>query len=129
MSDENKTPGIHIGGKISGQNVVIGSTQTIHGDLRITVGALPAASEDVRKRLETEIADLVAALEKLPKEQSEQVAEVKMAADDAVEEANKPTPDPKRLQIRGENLKKAAMNLLAVAPIAAKIAQTLLHIG
>ena len=96
--------------------------------MSINVGALPAASEDVRKRLKAEIADLLATLEKAPKEHTDQVIEVKVAVEDAVEEANKPKPDAKRLQIRGDNLKKAAVNLLAVAPIAVKIAETLLLI-
>jgi len=80
-------PHIHRG-NVTGQNVVIGSTQTIHDDLSINVGALPAASEDVRKRLNAEIADLLATLKKAPKEYTEQVTEIKIAA----EEANKPKP-------------------------------------
>ena len=128
MTDQSNTPHIHIGGNVSGQNVVIGSTQTIHGDLSINVGTLPAVSEDVRERLKAEIANLLAELEKTPKEHNEQVTEVKIAAEDAVEEANKPKPDQKRLQIRGESLKKAAVNLLAVAPIAVKIAEILMLI-
>jgi len=129
MTDKpNNLSGIHIGGSISGQNVMIGSTQTVHGSLTIMVGAMPAASEDVRERLKAEIADLLATLEKTSKEHTDQVIEVKVAVEDAVEEANKPKPDAKRLQIRGDNLKKAAVNLLAVAPIAVKIAETLLLI-
>ena len=128
MTDQSNLPHIHISGNVSGQNVVIGSTQTIHGDLSIKIGALPAASEDVRERLKAEIANLLAELEKTPKEHNEQVTEVKIAVEDAVEEANKPKPDQKRLQIRGESLKKAAVNLLAVAPIAVKIAETLMLI-
>ena len=128
MTDQSNLPHIHISGNVSGQNVVIGSTQTIHGDLSINVGTLPAASEDVRERLKAEIANLLAELEKTPKEHNEQVTEVKIAVEDAVEEANKLKPDQKRLQIRGESLKKAAVNLLAVAPIAVKIAETLMLI-
>ena len=56
------------------------------------------------------------------------MTELKIADNDAVEEANKHKPDAKRLQIRGDNLKKAAANLLAVTPIAVKIAETLLMI-
>ena len=129
MTDEKSTSNIHIGGRVSGQNVVIGSTQTIHGDLAITVGALPAASEDVREMLKAQIAELLAELEKQPADQTDAVEAVKMAAEDAVAEADKPQPDKKRLEIRGEALKKAAENLLAVAPIAVKIAKTLLMIG
>lgn len=128
MTDQSNIPRTHIGGGVSGQNVVIDSTQTNYGGLSINVGALPAASEDVRERLKAEITSLLAELEKTPKEHNEQVTEVKVAVEDAVEEANKPKPDQKRLQIRGESLKKAAVNLLAVAPIAVKIAETLMLI-
>jgi len=92
MSDQNNPSGIHIAGSVSGQNVLIGSTQTIHGDLSINVGALPAASEDVRKRLKAERADLLATLEKAPKEHTEQVTEVKVAANDVVEKATSLNP-------------------------------------
>ena len=71
---------------------------------------------------------MLATLEKVSKERTEQVIKVKIAANNALEEANKPKPDVERLQIRGDNLKKAAANLLAVTPIAVKIAETLLMI-
>jgi hypothetical protein len=129
MTDQQYTPRIHIGGDVSGQNVIIGSTQTIHGDLTITVGAMPAASPDVREQFKTQIAELLAELGKAPPEQTAQVQAVKIAAEDAVAEADKPQPDKGRLQIRGENLVKAATNLLKVAPIAVAIAKTLLMIG
>lgn len=129
MTDDKNTPSIHIGGNVSGQNVLIGSTQTIHGDLSITVGPMPAAAEDVRETLKAQITELLAELEKQPADQTDAVQEVKLAAEDAVAEADKPQPDKKRLEIRGENLKKAAKNLLSVAPIAVKIAKTLLMIG
>ncbi len=129
MSDEQSTPNIHIGGNVSGPNVLIGSTQTVHGNLTITVGAMPAAPEDVRETFKAQIAELLEELEKQPADQTGAVQEVKMAAEDAVAEAEKPQPDKKRLEIRGENLKKAAQNLLAVAPIAVEIAKTLLQIG
>jgi hypothetical protein len=126
MTDGN---GIHIGGDVSGQNVVIGGRQTVHGDLSITVGAMPAASEDVRATLKTQVEELMAELEKQPAEHTDEVQEIKMAVEDALAEAEKAQPDKKRLEIRGENLKKAAENLLAVAPIAVEIAKTLLMIG
>jgi hypothetical protein len=129
MDDGKSTPNIRIGGNVSGQNVLIGSTQTVHGNLTITMGAMPAAPEDVRETLKAQIAELLAELEKQPVDQTGAVQEIKMAAEDAVTEAEKPQPDKKRLEIRGENLKKAAENLLAVAPIAVKIARTLLMIG
>jgi hypothetical protein len=42
MEYEARSPAsISIGGQVSGQNVVIGGTQTVHGDLSIAVGTLP----------------------------------------------------------------------------------------
>lgn len=129
MTDDRDNSNIRIGGSVSGQNVLIGSTQTIHGDLTITVGPTPAASEDVREMLKTQIAELLKELENQPADQTSAVQEVKIATEDAVAEMEKEKPDKKRLEIRGENLKKAAQNLLSVAPIAVKIAKTLLMIG
>lgn len=129
MTDDKDTPKIHIGGSVTGQNVLIGSRLTVHGDLSIQVGSLPAASEDVRATLKAQIAELLAELEKQPADKTDEVQRIKMAAEDAVTEAEKPQPDKKRLEIRGEDLMKAAENLLAVAPIAVKIAKTLLMIG
>jgi hypothetical protein len=129
MSDDKNTPNIQIGGNVSGQNVLIGGTQTVHGDLSITVGPMPAVSEDLRETIKTQVAEILAELEKQPADQTDAVQEVKMAVEDAVAEAEKLRPEKKRLEIRGESLKKAAENLAAVAPIAVKIAKTLLMIG
>lgn len=126
MTDDKS---IHINGGVSGGNILIGSKQTVHGNLSIQVGSLPAASDDVREMLKQQIAELMAALEKVPADQTKAVQEVKMAAEDAVTEAEKPQPDKQRLEIRGDKLKQAAENLLAVAPIAVQIAKTLLMIG
>jgi len=134
MSNEaEKKPSISIGGGVKGQNVLIGSSQTVHGDLTITVGALPAASEDVRETLQKQIEQLIEALKTVPAEHTSKVQEVKMAAEDAVSEAAKEQPDKKRLEIRGESLKKAAENLASITPlvisIASQVAKTLMMIG
>ncbi len=127
--DQNGGQHIHIGGDVKGQHVVIGGKSEVHGDLTITVGAMPAASEDVRATLQAQVAELLAELEKQPADQTGAVKQVKMAAEDALAEAEKPQPDRDRLEMRGERLKQAAENLLAVAPIAVKIAKTLLLLG
>ena len=49
--EQNQNPSIKIGNGVKGQNVIIGSTQTVHGDLAISVGSIAAASEDVRETL------------------------------------------------------------------------------
>lgn len=129
MNNDNKKTTIHIGGNVSGQNINIGSTQTIHGDLTISVSSIPAASQDIRDLLKSQIAQLTGELEKQPENKTREVKEVKMAVEDAVDEAGKPQPDKERLQIRGDKLIEAAKNLAAVAPIAVQIAKTLLMIG
>jgi hypothetical protein len=126
-------PAVSIGGKVEGQNVVIGSTQNVHGDLTITVGPMPAGSEELRQTVQQQIEQLVEALKAVPAEHTDKVQEVKVAAEDAVGEATKDQPDKGRLRIRAESLRKAAENLGAIAPIvldiAARLATTLQAIG
>lgn len=133
MNNEQQKASVSIGGGVKGQNVVIGGTQTVHGDLSINVGSIPAASEDVREILEKQIEQLIEALKTVPADQTNKVQEVKMAAEDAVNEAAKAQPDKKRLEIRGESLKKAAETLASIAPtvlnIASQVATTLMKIG
>ena len=132
-TQDEQRPSIHIGGGIKGQNVVIGSKQTVHGDLTITVGALPAASEDVREMLEKQIKQLSEALKTVPADKTNEVQQVKMAAEDVIHEAEQEQPDKNRLAIRGGILKKAAENLADITPtilkIASQIAETLMKIG
>lgn len=48
MEYEARPPAsISIGGQVSGQNVAIGGTQTVHGDPSIAVGALPSSRSAV----------------------------------------------------------------------------------
>lgn len=126
-------PSISVGGNVEGQNVVIGGTQSVHGNLTITVGALPAAPEDVRLSLQDQVAKLAALLEVIPPEHADEVQEVKVAAEDAVAEAAKEQPDKNRLRLRGDLLKKAVEELSAIAPalstIAVQIATTIAKIG
>ena len=125
----NAEPGIRIGGGVQGQNVVVGGRQTVHGDLTITVGAMPAAPEDVRASIEDLVRRLVASLEDVPQEHSEAVQEVRLAAEDAISEAEREQPDGQRLQTRGNALKRAAESLAVIAPtvlnLAAQVAMTI----
>lgn len=124
---------INVGGNVEGQNVVIGGTQEVHGDLTITVGALPAAGEDVRAALQDQVARLVAVLDGLPDEHADEVADAKVAVRDAIAEAEQEEPDPQRLRQRGNLLKRAVQGLAGLAPslstIAVEIATTLGEIG
>ena len=155
--NKDQKPNISIGGSVSGGNVNVGGNQTFGNNTNIgsgnqtntdnsnnrgiinsgtmsnttftfTENNMPAASEDVRQQLQTQINQLMAELEKLKAENPDEVAEVTMSVQDAVAEAQQGSPDKSRLEIRGKNLMKAAKNLAAVAPIAVQIAKTLLMI-
>lgn len=122
-------PSISIGGQVSGQNVVIGGTQTVHGDLTINVGALSAASDEQRKSLRDQIAQLIKALEDVPADRTEDVQDVRMATQDAVAEAGKDNPDGDQLRRRGRAIMRAARGLADIAPaittLATQIAATI----
>ena len=126
-------PSISIGGNVKGENVLIDSTQTVHGDLTIAVGSIPGASEDVRQTLQKQIEQLMEALKAVPVGETNKVQEVKMAAEDAVKEAMTEQPNKKRLEIRGEGLKRAAESLAAITPtvlkIASQVAATIAGLG
>ena len=129
QQDENKNPNIHIGGNIEGGNILIGSRQTVHGDLSIKIGNYSGVPDDGGAQLKELINQLLVELTKIPEDQTGEVQEVKLATEDALAEVEKEHPDKKRLEIRGKALVSAAKNLLTVAPIAVQIAKTLLLIG
>lgn len=127
-SGNHRSTSISVGGNVEGQNVVVGGTQSVHGDLRIIVGALEAASDDVRVSLREQIDKLVELLEAVPAEQTDQVQRIKVAAEDVVDEAAKERPDKKRLKFRGDMLKKTAEGLAAIAPTVLTIASQIVTI-
>lgn len=121
-------PKVTIHGKINAANANFGD-QEFHGNVTFTFNGAPAASEDVYKTLKAQLQELADALAQSPADKAREVKEVKIAAEDALAEAEKPNPDKERLEIRGDKLMEAAKNLAAVAPIAVQIAKTLLLIG
>lgn len=127
---DNSRQTFNIKGGVSGGNVNIGGTQTFHGDVNIRYGALvsaqPASPLD---ELKTLLQELETALRQQPADKAEDVELAQEYANEIVEEASKESPRKKKLEITGENLKKAAENLLGVAPIVSKIVQKLLMIG
>jgi hypothetical protein len=124
-------PSVSIGGSVKGQNVVISGSQTVHGDLNITKGTAPqeSARETLRRRVER----LLDALESLPAVREGGADEVRMAVEDALDEAAKEQPDKRRLEVRAETLRKAAERLAALSPdayrLALQIASTLPTVG
>jgi ElaB/YqjD/DUF883 family membrane-anchored ribosome-binding protein len=125
-----RTGNISIGGNVSGGNVNIGGSQTFLGDVNIQHGALDSAPGGTPlDELKTLLQELETALKQQPADKAEDVELVQEYANEIVEEASKESPRKKKLEITGDNLKKAAENLLGVAPIVAKIVQKLLMIG
>ena len=128
---QNKQSEINVGNLNNASNLNIGGEQTFHGDVTITInhGQLNnAPSDPTRDELKSLLEQLEAALKDVPAEHAEDAELVQEYANDAAEEAAKEQPRQKKLEITGENLKKAAENLLAVSPIAVKIAHVLLQI-
>lgn len=129
MSDDKKSD-ININAPVTGGNVNIGGTQTMGDNINIQYNSLPAApAESPLGTLKAQLEELETALKSVPKEHAENAELVQEYANDIAEEASKEKPRKKKLEITGEGLKKAAENLATVAPIAVKIAKTLLLIG
>lgn len=128
MNDDKNKPTITITGGVQGGNINMGGTQDFRGNVTFSMGAVHAG-DDTRQQLAELVKQLADALTQLPAEQKDDAEVVQSLAQEAIDEVSKEKPNRRLLEIKGENLKKAAENLLAVAPIAAKIAKTLLTIG
>lgn len=121
----SRTGNISIGGNVKGVNVNIGGSQTFHGNVVINARQLDA-SEDDREKLAKLVEQLNDALKSIPQDDAEVIESL---AQDAINEATKDAPNKRLLEIKSENLKKAAENLLAVSPIVTKIVQKLMMLG
>lgn len=113
---------ISIGGNVSGSNVNIGGNQTVYGNVTIGSGKITDVADE-RDQLETLIKQLNAELKQIPQDDA---AVIEALAQDAINEASKGAPNRRLLEIKGESLKQAAENILAVSPIIAKIVARLL---
>ena len=125
MSDDKKQE-INFHGDNNAQNQTFGD-QINYGNLNF--GGAPNASEDVQAELQGLIEELNAALKQVTDEQKDDAETVEALAQEALDEASREEPRRKMLEIKGENLKKAAENLLTVSPIVAKIVQKLFMLG
>ncbi|WP_369168217.1 hypothetical protein AB5J49_10135 [Streptomyces sp. R28] len=123
---------VSIGGSVQGQNVVIGGTQEVHGNLSITVGAGPGPADE-RERLQQLIDQLTAELSRVPAEHAAEVDEVVLAAEDAVRETEGDSPEQGRLRLRGEALTRAAARLAEIGPgivaLATQVAEAITRFG
>ena len=98
-----------------------------------SIAALPQTSADDKEALGQLMQQLGEALRTVPIEHAEDAETVSERAESMAKEAKKAKPDQSYLTISAEGLKKAAANLLAVAPvvldIATQIADRLLTAG
>jgi len=126
-------PSINIDGNVDGANVVIGGTQSVHGDLSVSVGSMPTASDHDRRTLEEQIARLTELLASVPQEHVADVRAVKLATEDAIGEVAREEPDANRVQLRIDGLKRAAAAFTSIVPgvaeVASQIAATIATIG
>jgi hypothetical protein len=124
-NQDNRRTSINTG-NVSGGVVNIGGEMRVGGDMNVSYGG---AGGDARQQLEAQIAELRRALDELRQSHPDDVEVVETLVGEAESEAKKPQPNKKLLEIKGNSLKQAAENLLSVAPIAVKIAKTLLMLA
>ncbi len=128
--------GGNLSGNVAGGDIIQGSIVNIGSTLsNVTqqVETMAQGSADDKAELEALIKQLEAELKKLPANHQEDAEIVAEYTQDLVEEAGKEKPKARKLEITGEGLKKAAENLLDVAPligeIAGKIVMKILALG
>ena len=103
------------------QNVILSVKSTLT-NVRQTVGTLPAVDGAARDELQHALELLSQALEQIPASLKEQADAVASATQVLVETAKAEKPNKTMIEITGEGLKKAAMNLAGVAPAVVTIA-------
>ncbi len=109
------------GSTITGSNLNVNIDSKM-GKIVQTIRAAPKSDDTNRQQLESLIQQLTDALKQVPQVQTEDAEVVTELTQELVDAANKPQPNQKMLEIKGENLKQAAENLKAVAPIILSIA-------
>ncbi len=129
MSNKGSVKIGNIGGDLSGNvsagDIIQGSVVNIGSTLsNVTqqVKTMAQGSSDEKAELEELIKQLEAELKKLPADHQEDAEIVAEYTQDLMEEAGKEKPKTRKLEITGEGLKKAAENLLDVAPLVGEIA-------
>jgi hypothetical protein len=137
MSDDKP---ININGSnITGGNVNIGGSQTVSGDVSVTLQGVTNtisnlnAAEDQKAALQALFTQLESALKTYAASHPAEVTQIAKRAKDAVEEAASTTPDKESLAAKTTLLKSAANNIREVMPavfgIAVTIVGSLLRLG
>jgi ABC-type transporter Mla subunit MlaD len=110
---------ISINGNIQNSILNIKSTLT---NVQQTVGSMPAVDDAARQELQKSLQQLSQALEQVPASMKEQAEAVASATQMLVDAAKADKPNKTTLEITGDGLKKAAMNLAGAAPAVVAIA-------
>jgi hypothetical protein len=125
----------------------MGDTYTLSGDFRgsmininatltnvtQTISTLPGTDAETRKTLEKLVAELQAALEKVPPDKALMAEAIALQAKQLTDAANMENPNPAWLQVTADGLKSAAKAIADVVPtalsVAIQIADTITRIG
>lgn len=123
--------GIHIEGNVTGGILNIGGRNTFHGNIDIRYDKIDETHKNSinTEELKSHLEQLQEVLETIKNESPEDVELVQEYTNDIINEITKDNPRKKKLEITGENLKKAAENLLLVSPIVVKISNILLQLS
>ena len=108
--------------KISNIENAIVSVKSTLTNVQNTAGSLPAVDDAARAELQQALEHLSQALAQIPASLKEQAEAVASATQMLVDTANAEKPNKTMIEITGDGLKKAAMNLAGVAPTILTIA-------
>jgi hypothetical protein len=110
---------------VTGSNINVGSTLT---NVSQSIGAIAHGDDATKAELQQLIAQLNAALQRLPATQAAEAEAVAELTKQTVDQATKPQPNRMLVQISAEGLKQAAENLAEAFPIALKIAELVMKL-
>ncbi|HYT40770.1 MAG TPA: hypothetical protein VEP90_00360 [Methylomirabilota bacterium] len=80
------------------------------------IGTIPNIDQSGKDRLNLLVKQLQDTLQNVPPDQVDNANKVAKRAKELIEEANDTKPDKEEVERKGENLKKAALNLTTVLP-------------
>jgi hypothetical protein len=127
VDNSRRNSNINIGGNINAGIANLGGEMTVNGGVNIDMSSSTKAIEESesippenKESIKKVVSDFQAELAKVPVNNNADVAEAleatKELTDEMVEDAAKPKRNWLKLEIKGENLKKATDALVGVAP-------------
>lgn len=126
-NSNNVNANIHIGGSVSGSNIIIGNNNVVKQQIQNSFNKAEAA--DIQAELKETLKQLAQAVEAMNKALTqEQAAEVADDLSKLVEEATKPNPSKKWYSVSIDGLIKAAENLGKVGEPVINLSQKVLSI-